>query len=169
MKIKRRITKCYFDLACQKYAPLVKKLSFMIGVDVIHAEELQSRSGDEILKCLICFDGRGSFMTFLYTRLRGVFRHMRDMENRARRIQSISMETMINISEKHSNMDTDMVLQECLECLNKEELNIVVDLYLNEKTMRQVAEERGSVASTICRIKTRAIDKMQQKHRVGVK
>jgi len=168
MNIQRRITKGYFDLACRQYDPLVKKLSISIGVDDTHIEELQARSQEEILKCLICYDGRGSFMTFLYFRLKGVFRHMRDSENRARRVQIMPTESLSQVQDKVSDTDVNMMVQDCLECLSDEERDIIVDLYLNEKTMREMAGERGVVASTICRIKTRAIEKMQQKCAIGV-
>lgn len=168
MKIKRRITKGYFDIACKKYTPLVQKLSFSIGVDYTHVEELQARAKEEILKCLICYDGRCSFITFLYVRLQGIFRHMRDSENRARRVKIMPTEAMSNVQDKQVDEDVRMMVQECLECLNPEELDIITDLYLNEKTMREVATDRGRVASTICRIKIKAIRKMQQQCTVGV-
>lgn len=168
MKIKRRITSGYFDIACKKYELLIKKLSFSIGIDALHTEELQAMAKEEILKCLICYDGRCSFITFLYVRVHGAFRHSRDVENRARRIQNITMESMCDLQSKDINKDTHMMVQECLRYLTKEESEVIIDLYINEKTMREVAEEKGSVASTICRIKIRAIEKMRQQYAIGV-
>lgn len=168
MNIKRRITKGYFDLACKKYAPLVKKLAIKISVSELHIEELVASSSDEILKCLICFNGEYAFITLLYTRLLGTFRHMRDVENRSRRIINMPEEDMINFTGKEPSLDTNLILQECLECLDKDESDIVIDIYINDKTMREVAKEHDIAASTICRIKNRAIEKMQHKCGMGV-
>lgn len=167
MKIKRRITKAYFDIARLHYAPLVQRLSVSIGVDYTQIEELKSRADEELLRCMICYDGSGSLITFFYSRLTGVFRHLRDKENRARRIRNISTDSMVKIAGPDYDMDFSMMIQECLECLDDEERDVITELFLNEKSMREVSDDRGVVASTICRIKTRAINKMRQQCEVG--
>lgn len=167
MKIKRRITKSYFDIARDHYLPLVKKLSLLIGVDEPQKEELRSRADEELLKCMICYDGSGSLITFFYCRLSGVFRHLRDTERRAKRIQSISTNSMINIVGHYCDMDFPIMVEECLECLNDEERDIIKELFFNGKSMREVSNDRGVVASTICRIKAKAIGKMKKKCEVG--
>ncbi len=168
MDRKRRVTKAYFNFARNQYAPLVKKLSTMIGVDNTQNEELKSRADEELLKCMICYSRSGSFITFLYFRLMGTFRHLRDVENRARRIQSMSADSIVNISEPNYDIDSKMMVQEYLECLDSEEHEIITDIYFNERTMREISDDRGTVPSTICRIKARAINKMRQKCAVGL-
>jgi len=163
MKRKRRITKAYFDIARGQYAPLVHRLAVTIGIDDTHVKELKSRADEEILKCMICYDKSGSLMTFIYSRLSGVFRHLRDVENRAKRNRGVSMESAVNLAGPEYDVDIDMMIQECLDCLSNEERYVITELFLNEKTMREVSTNKGVVASTICRIKTRAIEKMKQK------
>lgn len=163
MKKKRRITKTYFDFACCQYAPLIHKLSFTIGIDATQAEELRVRAKEELLKCMICYDRRGSFMTFLYCRLVGIFKHIRDAEYRARRVKTISVDSIINIAQPDCDMDFNMMVQECLECLNDEERDVIMELFFSEKTIREISDDCGSVVSTIYRIKTDAINKMRQK------
>jgi RNA polymerase sigma factor (sigma-70 family) len=168
IKVKRRITKSYFNIARRQYAPLIQRLSTTIGVNETQIEELKNRANEELLKCMICYDRSGSFMTFLYFRLNGTFRHLRDVENRVRRIKSMSNDSIMNIAEPDHNIDCAIMVQECLECLNEEERIIITELFMNDKTMREVSGDRGVVASTICRIKTRAIGKMRQKYKVVV-
>lgn len=163
MKIRRRITKAYFYRARKQYAPLVQRLAFTIGIDNTHIEELKSRADEEILKCMICYDKSGSFMTFVYFRLFGIFRHLRDIENRAKRNQSLSMESVGGIAGPEHDADRGMIIQECLDCLDVDERDVITELFFKDKTMREVSMDRGVVASTICRIKTRAIEKMKQK------
>lgn len=166
MEKKRRITKAYFEFVRRHYMPLIRKLSFSIGVDLIHVEELQSYGDEELLKCMICYDGSGSFMTFLYHRLRGTFRHKRDMENRARRFNKISTDSMSDIVGPNNDVDLHMTIQECLGLLDTEERRVIIERFLNEKTTRTIAMEQGTVHSNICRITDRALYKMRQKYGV---
>ncbi len=163
MKKNRRITKTYFDFACCQYAPLIHRLSLTIGINATQTEELKVRAKEELLKCMICYDNRGSFITFLYCQLVGIFKHIRDAEYRARRVKTISMDSIINIAQPDRDMDFHMMAQECLECLNDEERDVIMELFFNEKTMREISDDRGSVVSTIYRIKQSAINKMRQK------
>lgn len=169
MEKRRRITKTYFDIARHKYIPLICQLSLRISVDTKQIEELKARANEELLKCMICYNGSGSFMTFLYFRLVGVFRHMRDAEIRARRIQNISMDSIVNIVGPDYDIDFHMMAQEYLSCLNDEERYIITELFFNDKTMREVSDSHGVVPSTICRIKTRAMNKMRQKCEMEIK
>lgn len=168
MKIKRRITKAYFDRARSQYAPLIYKLSFMIGIDKIQAEELRVCADIELLKCMICYNRSGSFITFLYSRLIGVFRHLRDRERRFKRIRIMPIDCMSSIAGPDIDMDFNMMIQECLECLNEEEYDVITQLFFNNKTMKNISASRGVVASTIYRIKNKAIDKMRNKCGVGL-
>lgn len=160
---KRRITKAYFEFVRRHYMPLIQKLSFSIGVDLVHVEELQSRGDEELLKCMICYDGNGSFITFLYHRLRGTFRHMRDMENRARRFNNVHIDSISDIAGPDNNIDFRMMAQECLSYLDTEERHIIVERFFNEKTTRMIAMEQNTVPSNVCRVTDRAICKMRQK------
>ena len=163
MNRKRRVTEAYFKFARNHYMSLIQKLSFSIGVDLIHVEELQSRGDEELLKCMICYNGNGSFITFLYHRLTGIFRHLRDMENRARRFNSVFIDSISDIVGPDNNVDSNMMAQECLDFLDDEERHIIVERFFNKKTTRTIATEQNTVASSICRITNRAIDKMRQK------
>lgn len=163
MEKKRRVTKAYFEFARNHYKSLIRKLSFSLGVDLIHVEELQSRGDEELLKCMICYNNNGSFITFLYHRLKGTFRHLRDMENRARRFNSTPINSISDIVGSDNNTDSNMMAQECLDFLDLEERQIIVERFFNGKTTRMIAIEQDTVASSICRITNRAIDKMRQK------
>jgi len=163
MKQQRRITKAYFDLACRQYAPLINKLAFKIGADNTQIEELKAQAEEELLKCMICYMRSGSFITFFHGRLSGVFRHMRDVERRAKRIQIMSLDAMSNIAGPNSNADTHMMIEELMACLNDKERAVIMGLFFDEKTMREVSRDQGVVSSTICRTKGKAIDKMRQK------
>lgn len=168
MKIKRRITGKYFEMARRQYSPLIQRLSFRIGIDNSQAEEFKIRSYAELLSCMICYNGSGSFMTFFHGRLVNVFRHLRDAEKRARRVRIIPTDFIANMAGPDHDMDASMMVQECLECLNEREYNIITDIYFRNKTMREISNSRGIFASTVCRIKTKAIDKMKSKCLVGL-
>lgn len=168
MKRQRRITKAYFDIARLQYAPLIQKLAFRIGINKTQVEELRAQATEELLRCMICYSRNGSFMTFFHGRLSGIFKHMRDAEQRARRVQILSLDSMANMAGPDHNMDSHMMVQECLECLNNDERTVITQLFFNKKTMREISDNFGVVASTICRIKTRAMDKMKQKYRIGL-
>ena len=162
MKPVRRVTEGYFLLACKQYEPLIGKLAFSIGVDSTHAEELRSLGKDELLKCMICYDGRGSFMTFLYGRLSGTFKHMRDAENRVRRIRFIPVDSMEDLAQSMDDIDTGTMVEECMACLTKKEHTVIHELYFGNKTMRNISEEYDIAHSTIWRIKYRALGKMRR-------
>ncbi len=168
MEKQRRITKAYFDFARHKYAPLINKLAFRVGANEAQAEEMKSIAIVELLRCMICYNNSSAFMTFLYGRLHDVFRHLRDAEKRAGRIHMMSSDSIANISEPDRDMDTHMVVTECLECLDNEEHYIITELFLNNKTMREISHDSGVVPSTICRVKSRALDKMKKKCEVGL-
>ena len=163
MKRQRRITKAYFDLARRQYAPLIHKLAFQIGIDDTQIEELKAQAEEELLKCMICYRRSGSFITFFHGRLGGIFRHMRDVENRAKRIQIMSLDAMSSIAGPNIDADTRIMVEELMACLTEEERAVIAGLFFDEKTMREVSLDQGVVPSTICRIKGRAIDKMRQK------
>lgn len=167
MKYQRRITKAYFDFGCHQYAPLIQKLAFQISIDKGQIEELKNRAMDELLKCMICYDGRGSFITFFFGRLLGIFRHMRDAEQKVKRIQIIPLDFMVNMVEPNYDMDSNMMAQECLGCLDGDEYDVITQLFFDERTTREVSDNLGIVASTICRIKARAIHKMKRKFEVS--
>ncbi len=166
MKIKRRVTEDYFQIACLQYESLIGKLSFRISANDSQIEEMKSRAKDELLKCMICYDGSGSFMTFLYSRLHGIFRHMRDKERRVKQMQVPSLDSIKQIAGLNYDMDSNMMIQECLECLEEGEREIIVGLFLEGKTMEELSGHLGTT-STIHRKKVRAIDKMRRNHRVG--
>lgn len=168
MTINRRITKAYFHRACRQYVPLIRKLAFRIGVDDTHVEELTSCAPDELLKCMICYSLSGSFMTFFYGRLSGLFQHLRDTELRARRVQTMPMSDMVSQNTSDSDPDSHMMIEEYLSCLDKEEREIITAIYFKEQTTREISYSRGIVASTVCRIKIRAMNKMRQKYKIGL-
>jgi RNA polymerase sigma factor (sigma-70 family) len=162
---KRRITKNYFELACKKYNPLIRKLSYKFGKSVDNVDDMMNRAMLELLKCLICYDSQyGSFMTFLYTRLAGVLRHMRDSELRSNPL--LNMRTRIDspgiLISHPEDMDTSLFIEECLQHLTTEEREVISGLFYKGKTMRELSKERGTVHSAIHRIKERAIEKMHR-------
>lgn len=163
MKRQRRITKAYFNIARIQYAPLIQKLSLRIGIDGTQVEELKAQGVVELLKCMTCYVRSGSFITFFHGRLVGIFRHMRDAELRARRIQILPLDSLLNIAGSDCDMDSHMMTQECLEFLNNDERNVIMKLFFDEETMREVSDDLGIFVSTVCRMKKKAIDKMKQK------
>lgn len=166
MNIERRITKSYFNLALCQYTPLIRKLAFRIGANSTQIEELEARASDELLKCMICYSRSGSFMTFFYGRLFGIFRHMRDAERRANRTQIVPIDFISDMAGPDNDMDSHMMVEECLECLDTEEREIIIDIFFDEKTMREISDDRSIATSTICRIKAGAIEKMRQKCKI---
>lgn len=167
MKRQRRVTKAYFDLACSQYVPLIHQLAFKIGSDDAQIEEMKACAKEELLKCMICYRRSGSFITFFHGRLAGVFKHMRDAEQRAKRIQVLSLDAMSHLAGPNCDVDTHMMVEELMGCLDEEERAIINGLFFDEKTMREVSQDQGIVPSTVCRIKSRAIDKMRQKSKTG--
>lgn len=165
---KRRITKGYFYIARLQYVPLIQRLSFFVGENSTQREEMIVRADEELLKCMICYNHSSSFMTFLYCRLMGAFRHMKDADNRAKRIHNISSNNIATIADPHQDNSIHVLIQDCLECLNDSELNIITELFFNEKTMRDISNSSEKVASTIYRIKTRAMEKMKRRCTVGL-
>ena len=166
MRLERRITKSYFNLAIKQYAPLVQKLAFRVGINETQIEEMKNRALEELIKCMICYKCSGSFITFFYGRLLNIFRHMRDVEKRANRLQNVSIDLARNVIRDSRDIDSEMVFQECLACLNEEECAVITSIYFGEQTIREVSDANGGVVSTIYYIKKRAIDKMKRKYEV---
>lgn len=164
MELQRRITKSYFDLARKQYAPLIQKLASQVGMNETQTEEMKVRALEELIRCMVCYRRIGSFITFFYGRLFDIFRHMRDVEQRASRIQNVS-----NITRNNCNIDSELLVQECLSCLNEEECGVIVDIYFGGQTIREASESRDGVASTVYYIKKRAMDKMKRKCKVGLR
>lgn len=165
MEPKRRILEGYFLLACKQYKPLINKLAFRIGVNSTHAEELKAYGNSELLKCMICYDGRGSFMTFLFSRLSGTFKHRRDAENRARRIEFIPIGVTKDIIRLESDIDLKVAIDECLACLTNKEHVVIHESYFSKKTIREISEDHKIPHSTVWSIRHRAIDKMRRRYR----
>jgi len=163
MRQQRRITKAYFDMARHQYTPLIHKLAYRVGVHSTQVEELKIRALEELLKCMICYNRSGSFMTFFHGRLFDIFRHIRDAEFRAKRIPTKPSDSMTHVAGPCHDMDSPIMVRECLECLDESEKQVIVKLFFNEKTVRQISGDLSIVPSTVCRIKTRAIRKMQRK------
>lgn len=168
MKPKRRITESYFETARKQYSPLIHKQALRVATKRKQIEELKSIALDELLKCMICYDRRGSFMTFFHGRLYYVFTHARDADCRAGRAKTMSGNSIHGITAPYQNIDVGIMVQECFDCLNKEERDIITEIYFENKTMREISLCRGVHATTIYRIKTRAIEKMRQKHGIEV-
>lgn len=165
MEPKRRILEGYFLLACKQYKPLINKLAFRIGVNSTHAEELKAYGNNELLKCMICYDGRCSFMTFLFSRLSGTFKHMRDTENRVRRIESIPIGFTKDVVRLESDIDLKAAVNECLTCLTDREYTVVNESYFNQKTIREISEDSKIPHSTVWSIRHTAIAKMRRRYR----
>ncbi len=168
MEPQRRITKDYFDVVREQYAPLVQRLATIYGFNQTQIEELKSHAQDELLKCAICYQNIGSFMTFLFSRLSGVFSHLRDTEIRASRLKTMSLDAMKNVAAPSCSVDFNITAEECLECLDNDEHYVITELFFNNRTMRDISSDRGVVPSTVCRIKKRAMVKMRKKCKVGL-
>jgi len=163
IRAKRRITQAYFLAAVEKYRPLIHRLSYRIGDNATQREDLISQAPSEVLRCMICYDGRGSFMTLLFSRLRGVFSHIRDADRRAKRACRMTDELMSQMVGPTPNQDTSMIVREGLECLNKDELDVVTQLFFDNRTIREVAVVNNTVPSVVFRTKERAMKKMRNK------
>jgi len=166
IEVKRRITEGYFNFAYEKYKPLIERLARKIGYGETQIEDMKSLADTEVLKCLICYNGQSAFMTFLYMRLYGLFTHFRD-SCKVSRSKTISLNSVYDIANKDVDINLRIIAQECLECLNKNEKEIIIDLFFCGKNLQEVADQRNTVASTIQRVKTKAIKKMQLRYSVG--
>jgi RNA polymerase sigma factor (sigma-70 family) len=162
MEIKRRITKAYFDMARKQYSPLINILATNIGHNKTQMAEMVVVADDELLKCMICYNGDSSFITFLYSRLSGAFKHIKAAAVKHRRISTVSLDSVTEKEEPSVDMDTNMMAQDCLRCLKEDELSVITQLFFEERTMREISEDEGYAPSTICHIKARAIDKMRK-------
>ena len=159
----RRITSAYFNIAIKQYAPMVQRMSSSVGLNYSQMDECLSHAKTELLKCMICYQNVGSFITFFHHRLLGAFRHMRDVEKRARRIQISSLEGTSDPMAGEHDMDTDMMVEECLGCLTSKQRYVIVELFFSHRTMRQISSDSGIAPSTLCRLKNRAIERMRNK------
>lgn len=167
MKPQRRITYAYFKRALKQYEPMVQGLISRVGLGYTQSEEAKSQSRTELLKCMICYQNIGSFITLFYGRLLGAFRHMRDIEKRNRRIQTIPLEKIRDFPTGEYDIDIGMTVEECLGFLDEEEHYVVTELFFHHKTIKQISKNSGIAVSNLYRIKKRAIEKMKNKCVVG--
>ena len=93
---------------------------------------------------------------------------MRDKEKRAKRIPTMSLDFMRSLVEPYRDISANMAAQECLKYLDEDERKVVVEIFFNDKTMRELSHDCGVVPSTIYRIKTKAINKIKQRCNMGV-
>lgn len=166
MEQRRNITKAYFDFARCQYAPLINKLAFDIGVSGSHSEELRNRGLQELIRCMVCYNGRSSFMTFFYGRLRDVFRHMRDSERRVEKIPTLDSSYIANMVGSSHDIDAGMMAQECIEYLDDDERDVITKFFFHNKTTKEISNDLGLVIPTVCRIKRMAIRKMRNRYGV---
>lgn len=159
MNRKRRITKAYFDFARNKYALLIQILFFRMGIDISQ----KNQANEELLKCMICYDGSTLFTTFLYGRLFGVFRNIRKREYKSKLIQSVPIDSLVNIAGPDCDMDRSIMIEECLECLDSTEHKVITELFFEGKTISKVSQDHNMVNSTVHRTRERALNKMRQK------
>jgi len=173
---KRRITKAYFDFARRKYSSLIEGLAYKFGYPS-QAEELFSLGLSELLKCLICYNNAdnfvciskgefvqkntSSFQTFLYGRLSGVFRHARSAETKLRLRNNAIIFGTQKSPTKNDNTISKMMVEELLDSLSLRERDVVTKIYLEGMTMREISGRGKMVASTVCRIKATALEKMR--------
>jgi len=162
----RRITDTYFRIALKQYEPMVQKMASVVGLKPSQMDECLSQARVELLKCMICYQNIGSFITFFHYRLLGAFRHMRDVEKRFGRVQTSFLEDTSDTLTSEYNMDTGIMVEECLSCLTAKERCIIVELFFNHKTVRQISSENGIAPSTLCRVKNKALEKMRVKCKV---
>ena len=159
----RRITDAYFKRALIQYEPMFQRMASVVGLGQSQMDECMSQAGVELLKCMICYQNIGSFITFFHHRLLGAFRHMRDVQKRVDRIKTSSIESAGNDLTREYDMDHGMMVEECLGCLTEEERYIIVELFFNHKTIRQISSDSGIAPSTLCRVKNKAIERMRVK------
>jgi len=152
----------------KKYHPLIMKLSIATSTNEEQTEDMISIAQMELLKCMICYQRIGSFMTFLYGRIKGKLKHVRDSENRQKRIPILVNDNLDDIKGFEPTIDSKLIVQECLSCLDEEEFNVVNDIFFNMKTMREIHRDRGIFPAKVCQIKARALSKMRRLHNSGV-
>ncbi len=108
---------------------------------------------------MICYDGRAKFVTFFHRRIFDIFRRIRNAEYRFRRLQIVP----VIDRKEYYDFDTNLTVQECLNFLDEEEFEVIVEIFLNGKTLRETSENCNGTSSTICRVRDRALSKMRQK------
>jgi len=162
----RRITRAYFEFALRKYTPAIYRVASKVGTGVLDIEELVTQGQIELLKCMACYDGSGKFLTFLHWRLYGTFTHMRDAEIRARRIHGVSGDCLVDCSSKPCDSDINLMVEDCLGCLDPSEREVVMALFFGGQTIREVSDDRQVALSTIFNIKQKALTKMRHRCKV---
>ena len=163
MEPQRRITDAYFKGALRQYEPMFQKMASVVGLSYSQMDECMSQAGVELLKCMICYQNVGSFITFFHHRLLGAFRHMRDVQKRVNRIKTSSLENAGDDLTREYDMDKGMMVEECLGCLTEEQRYVIVELFFNHRTIRQISSDSGIAPSTLCRVKNKAIERMRVK------
>lgn len=163
MEPQRRITNAYFEIAIKQYEPMVQRMSSIVGLNYSQIDECMSHARVELLKCMICYQNIGSFITFFHHRLSGAFRHLRDVEKRAKRIRTSSLEGMNEAIASEYDMDVEMMVEECLECLKGKERYVIVEMFFNHRTIRQISSNSGIAPSTLCRMRDKAMERMRNK------
>lgn len=162
MKAMRRITEAYFRLACRQYSPLINKLAVRIGQYSSNVEALKSAGLEELLRCMIRYDRRGSFMTFVYGQLRYRFMNERASEMRANRIKTTQLD--FDNSQEITVSNVEMLMEELFKCLTPQEFDIITELFYGRRTTREIAQDMAVVHSTVCRTKQKAIMKMHRRY-----
>lgn len=162
---RRRITKAYLNFAINQYQALIGKMTLRMGDIITTPEELQPSASDELLICMICYANTGSFMTFFYGRLYGAFTHIKCSNRRLVGKNNVSLDTGVDIPGVSHRLDTNLMAQECLDCLHRQEREIIVDVFFDSKTIRQISKERKMVPSVVHKIKHEAIQKIRDQHK----
>jgi len=163
---RRRITKAYLDFAIRRYSSLVGNMSLRMSNHMTPQEDLESYEAEELLKCMVCYNGTGSFTTFFYGRLRGAFAHQNQSNGRLVGRNNVPIEAVPEALSTNTRLDTRLIAQECLECLEEYEKDVLVDIFWNSKTIRQVAEEWDCTPSAVHKIKSDAINRIRQQYGV---
>ena len=163
---KRRVTQAYFEFAIEKYSPLMRRIVSSLGGDHHQQQEFQHVAIEELLKCMICFDrnGGGSFVTFFYGRVCNICRHIKKRERKAKRVQFIDDIESVSLSRYSYTPVPEGVeqIEEYLEGLSQKERFIIIELFVNSKTIAELSRETGIGKATISAVKFKALRKMKQ-------
>ena len=159
----RRITRSYFNAAVDKYISLIHNLIIRTCNDASQIDHFKSCAMEELLKCMICYNGSSSFITFLYSRLYGTFRHINDNIRRLNRINFISLDTNITTAMFNQEYNFDLYLRDIFRHLTSDEYIVITKFYIDNKTIKEISHEIGMVQSTVYHTKNRAIEKIRNR------
>lgn len=172
MRKKRRITKSYYDYFCNtkmkyirsiiaNYLKSIKKLYLMESDDI---NEFIQMGFIQLLYSMIYFDtSKGSFNTYLYTRINGYLKHM----NLGKEIlgTELPFDTLL---VTHTDYQLPIYLEELTANLTDQEKQVLKICIMDGCTLREASGVTGLSFTSVFNIKNRALDKIRENYHMEI-